>query len=167
MLESAEFWVAVGFVIFLAGVAKPVWRTTTAGLDARAERIRESLDEAAKLREEAQHLREEAQHLLAEYQRKPRGVAKKCDEIISNAETLAERLAMEAADKIEAALKRREQLAIDKIAQAEAEALQQVRNTTVDVAIAATRRILERRVDAETGKELVDRTIAELAAKLH
>jgi len=160
MLESAEFWVAVGFVIFLAGIAKPVWRSVTAGLDARAERIREPLDEAAKLREEAQHL-------LAEYQRRQRGAAKECDEIISNAETLAERLATEAADKIEATLKRREQLAIDKIAQAEAEALQQVRDTTVEVAIAATRTILEQRVDAETGKALVDRTIAELAAKLH
>ena len=41
-----------------------------------------------------------------------------------------------------------------------------MRNTTVDVAIAATRRILERRVDAETGKTLVDRTIAELPKKL-
>lgn len=160
MPEDPTFWVAVGFVIFLAAIAKPAWRGFTAGLDARAERIRESLDEAAKLREEAQHL-------LAEYQRKQRTAARECDEIIGNAETLAERLATEAADKIEAALKRRGQLAIDKIAQAEAEALQQVRNTTVEVAIAATRTILEQRVDAETGKALVDRTIAELAAKLH
>lgn len=160
MPEDPTFWVAVGFMIFIAAIAKPVWRGITAALDARAERIRESLDEAAKLREEAQHL-------LAEYQRKQRRAARECDEIIGNAETLAERLAMEEADKIEAALKRRGQLAIDKIAQAEAEALQQVRNTTVEVAIAATRTILEQRVDAETGKALVDRTIAELAAKLH
>jgi len=160
MFEDPTFWVAFGFVIFLAGIAKPAWRGITAGLDARTERIRESLNEAAKLREEAQHL-------LAEYQRKQRGVTKEFDEIIGKSETLAEQFATEAADKIEAALKRREQLAIDKIAQAEAEALQQVRNTTVEVAIAATRTILEQRINVETGKALVDRTIAELAAKLH
>ena len=147
-------------MILIAGIAKPVWLGITSALDSRAERIRASLDDAAKLREEAQHL-------LAEYQRKQRDATAECEEIIAGAETAAARLATEAGEKLEQALKRREQLAIDKIAQAEAEALQHVRDTTVDIAIAAARAILEQRVDAATGNVLVDRTIAELAAKLN
>ena len=159
MLQSPEFWVAVAFVILIGVIAKPVWKTITSSLDSRADRIRESLDDAMKLREEAQHL-------LAEYQRKQRDAAKECEEIIVSAEAQAARLATEAGEKLEQALARREQLAIDKIAQAEAETLQHVRDKTVDIAIVATRRILEQRVDAQTGSALVDRTIAELAAKL-
>lgn len=160
MLQSPEFWVAVAFVILIGVIAKPVWKTITSSLDSRADRIRESLDDAMKLREEAQHL-------LAEYQRKQRDAAKECEEIIVSAEAQAARLATEAGEKLEQALARREQLAIDKIAQAEAEALEQVRDTTVNIAIAATRSILEQRIDAQTGKILVDRTIAELATKLN
>ena len=160
MLQSPEFWVAVAFVILIGVIAKPVWKTITSSLDSRAERIRESLDDAMKLREEAQHL-------LAEYQRKQRDAAKECEEIVASAEAAAARLATETGEKLEQALVRREQLAIDKIAQAEAEALQQVRDTTVNIAIAATRSILEQRIDAQTGKILIDRTIAELATKLN
>ena len=159
MLQTPEFWVAVGFVILIAGIAKPMWIGATSALDSRAERIRESLDDAA-------ILREQAQHLLAEHQRKQRDATKECEEIIAGAEASAARFATEAGEKLEQALRRREQLAIDKIAQAEAETLQHVHDTTVDIAIAATRRILEQRVDAQTGSALVDRTIVELAAKL-
>ena len=54
MLMTAEFWVAVAFVIFMA----IVWKVggfgmMTKGLDGRAKRVRHELDEARRLREEA------------------------------------------------------------------------------------------------------------------
>jgi F-type H+-transporting ATPase subunit b len=63
MLNEAEFWVAVAFVIFVGvliyfGVNKMI----VSALDQRAARIRSELDEARRLKEEAQAL-------LAEYQR--------------------------------------------------------------------------------------------------
>ncbi len=159
-LQTPEFWVAVGFIILIAAIAKPALRAMTTSLDARAARIRTSLDDAARLREEAQHL-------LAEYQRKQRDAAKEIDELLASARAEAERSAQNAADALDASLKRREQLALDKIAQAEADAMQTVRNAAVDVAIAATRRMLSDRMDAAASAALIDRTIAELPQKLH
>ncbi len=160
MLHTPEFWVAVAFIGLVAAIAKPLYGVITGGLDSRAEKIRNSLDEA-------KQLHEEAQRLLAEYQRKQRNAAKECDEIIAHAETEARRFAEDAAAKLEASLKRREQLAIDKIAQAEAEAIQDVRNVTVDIAISATRKLLAQRMGEAAGGRLIDDAIAELPAKLH
>jgi F-type H+-transporting ATPase subunit b len=159
-LHTPEFWVAIGFIVLMAAIAKPGWRALAAGLDARTERIRASLDDAARLREEAQHL-------LAEYQRKQRDAAREIDELLASARAEAERASQNAAEALEASLKRREQLAMDKIAQAEADALQAVRNAAVDVAIAAARKLLADRMDAAASAGLIDRTIAELPQKLH
>ena len=159
-LHTPEFWVAIGFVILVLGIGKKVWSGMKVGLDARADRIRASLDDAARLREEAQHL-------LAEYQRKQRDAAKEIDDLLASADAEAKRSITNAKEALEASVKRREQLAMDKIAQAEADALQAVRNTAVDVAIAATRRLLSNKMDAATAAGLVDKAIAELPQKLH
>ena len=159
-LHTAEFWVAIGFIILVLAIAKKSWAAIKAGLDARAERIRTSLDDATKLREEAQHL-------LAEYQRKQRDAAKEIDDLLAAARAEAERSSINAARGLEELVKRREQLAIDKIAQAESDALHAVRNTAVDVAIAATRKLLGDKLTAATASGLVDNAIAELPQKLH
>jgi F-type H+-transporting ATPase subunit b len=159
-VQTPEFWVAVGFIVFVLAVAKPAYRAAVGGLDSRAERIRTSLDDAARLREEAQHL-------LAEYQRKQRDAAREIDELLASARAEAERASEKAEAALEASLERREQLALDKIAQAEFDALQAVRNTAVDVAIAATRNLLASKLDSAINAALVDKAIAELPQKLH
>ena len=159
-LQTPEFWVAVGFIILMLVISKRGWGAIKDGLDARAERIRSSLDDATRLREEAQHL-------LAEYQRKQRDAAKEIDDLLAAARAEAERAGVNAKEALETLVKRREQLAIDKIAQAEADALQAVRNTAVDVAIAATSKLLSDNLDITAASGLVDNAIAELPQKLH
>lgn len=159
-LHTPEFWVAVGFIVLVLAIARKGWEAIRGGLDARTERIRSSLDEAAKLRDEAQHL-------LAEYQRKQRDAAKEIDALLAAARAEAERATAHARETLESSVKRREQLAMDKIAQAEADALQAVRNTAVDVAISATRKLLADKLDAAGAAGLVDQAIAELPQKLH
>ena len=64
--KTAEFWVFVSFLMFMALLAKmkvPALLAKT--LDDRADGIRKALDEARRLRQEAQDL-------LADYQRKQR-----------------------------------------------------------------------------------------------
>ena len=159
-LQTPEFWVAVGFLVLMALIAKPTWKAMSTGLDARAEKIKASLDEAASLREEVQSL-------LADYQRRQRDATREVDEMLANAQAEAERTAQEAADTLVDSLKRREQLALDKIAQAEAEAMLAVRNTAIDVAISATQRILTEQLDDAAAAQLIDSAIAELPVKLH
>lgn len=160
MLYTAEFWVFVSFVIFVAAVGKKIWATVAGLLDSRAERIRQELDEA-------QRLREDAQSTLASYQRRQRDALKEAEAIVAHAREEAERLRQHATAELEASLKRREQQAMDRIAQAEAQALAEVRNLTVDIAIGASRRILSEGVGPAEQQRLVDQAIADLPKNLH
>ncbi len=160
LIDSPTFWVAVAFVILMALILKPVTKAVLTALDARQERIRSELDEA-------QRLREEAQKLLAEYKRKQRDAVKEAEDLLANAKTEAKRLSQQAQAELEAVLQRREQGALDKIAQAETQALQDVRDQAVDMAISATRTLLSDNMDAAKSGDLVDQAIKELGSKLH
>ena len=158
--NDPTLWVAVGFFIFVAAVFKVAKKTITGALDGRSEDIRNSLDQAA-------GLREEAQQLLAEYQRKQRDAVKETEQMLAHARAEAERMAKEGAEKLEEALKRREQLAVEKIAQAETDAIREVRAISVDVAVAATRSLIASNMDAGKSGAMVDEAISDLSKKLH
>jgi F-type H+-transporting ATPase subunit b len=160
LLHTAEFWVFVAFVILVALTFKKVRTALTGGLDARAARIKAHLDEAEKLREDAQSL-------LAEYQRKQRAASEEAEGIVAQAKNEAQRMREQAQTELEHALNRREQQALDKIAQAEAEALSAVRNQAVDLAVAASARLIADNLDEKRAARLVDDAIKELPDKLH
>jgi F-type H+-transporting ATPase subunit b len=160
LLSDPTTWVAVAFIIFMAFVGRPAARFIGQKLDERAGRIRAELDEA-------RSLREEAQKLLAEYQRKQREAMRDAEAIVAHARGEAERLKREAAANLDAAFARREKMAMDKIAQAEAQAVADVRNHAIDVAVAAAERLLKSKTDGERGDKLIDSAIAEIERKLH
>lgn len=160
MLKAPEFWVAIAFLIFVVLVWKRAAAAITGLLDARAEKIRAELDEA-------QRLREDAQALLVNYQRRQRDALQEAEAIIAHAREEATRLRAQAGSDLEASLKRRETQAMDRIAQAEAAALAEVRNLTVDVAISASRRILETGIQPAQADKLIEQSIAELPKHLH
>lgn len=160
MLHAPETWVAIAFVIFVALVWKPATKGLLGALDARAARIKKELSEA-------QRLREEAQALLAQYQKKQNEAMQQAESILAHAKDEAERLSQQAAKDLDAALKRRESLALQRIAQAEQQAAADVRAAAVDIAIAATEKILTEKLDDTKADALVEQAIRELPAKLH
>ncbi len=157
---AAEFWLTVAFIIFVGLLIRPVTRKLTVALDGRSDAIAKELDEAARLAEEMQAA-------LAEYQRKQRDAVKEAEEILARAEAEARRMGAEAARDLAAALERREQLAMENIAQAEARAVDEVRNAAVDIALSATRKLIEENVDKRKSDALVEDAIRELPDKLH
>ncbi len=159
-LKTPEFWVFVSFILFIALTYKPIMAKIGGGLDARAAKIKAELDEA-------HGLREEAQKLLAEYQRKQRDAAKETEAIIARAREEGERLRKQAAADLEERIARRERMATEKIEQAEAAALKDVRDQAVDLAMAATAKLLAEQVDAERAGRLLDQAIQELPEKLN
>ena len=68
---------------------------------------------------------------------------------------------------MEEVLKRRQQIATDRIAQAEADAVESVRLLTVDIALNATEQILAETIKGEKGKRLINTSIKELPNKLN
>jgi F-type H+-transporting ATPase subunit b len=159
-LTSPETWVALAFIVFVALVWKPVQKAILSALDDRTARIQKELSEAARLREETQAL-------LTQYQAKHRDAMREAEGIIAHARGEAERLSQQAARDLEASLKRREELAMQRIAQAEQQAAADVRTAAVDVAIAATERLLREKLDTAKSDALIDQAIKELPTKLH
>jgi F-type H+-transporting ATPase subunit b len=159
LLHEAEFWVLVAAIIFVVAVFKPASRALTGGLDARAARIRGELDEARRLREEAEQL-------VASYRAKQQDAAGEAAAIVAHAKTEAERIAAQAARDLEQALERRQHMAEERIAQAEAKALAEVRAAAIDVAIAAAREVIAAQVDERRGAAMIDAAIVALPQRL-
>src|SRR5690606_6891563 len=129
-------------------------------LDDRADRIRKELDEA-------RNLREEAQQLLAEYQRKRKEAEQEAAELVEAARREADGIIAEAKAKSEEYVARRTELAEIKIAQAERDAIAEVRSNAVSIAIAAAGKLLQERVDDKVRSDLFRSTLDELKSKLH
>lgn len=159
LLHEFEFWVLVAAVIFVVAVFRPAKRALVGGLDARAARIRGELDEARRLREEAERL-------VAEYRAKEREAVSEAEAIVAHAQQEAERIAAQGTRDLEQAMKRRQQLAEERIAQAEAKALAEVRAAAIDVAIAAARDVIAESIDQQRGAALLDTAIVALPQRL-
>jgi F-type H+-transporting ATPase subunit b len=136
-------------------VWKPAGRALTGGLDARAARIRGELDEARRLREEAERL-------VAEYRAKQQQALAEAEAIVAHATAEAERIAAQSARDLEQALERRQRMAEERIAQAEAKALAEVRAVAIDVAISAAREVIAAEIDTRRGAALIDQSIVAL-----
>jgi F-type H+-transporting ATPase subunit b len=158
---DAEFWVALAFVVFLGGLGYlGAHQRLIKLIDQRRERIKAELDEARRLKEEAQSL-------LAEYHRKQRAAEQEAADIIAQAHAEADRMAGEAKAKMEDFVIRRTKMADAKIAQAEAQAVADVRAAAADAAVAAAESILAKTVKGEFADKLVDKGIADVKAKLN
>jgi F-type H+-transporting ATPase subunit b len=160
LFANPHLWVNIGLLVFLVLVGPKLWKALTSVLDQRSLRIKNSLDEAQKLRDEAQSL-------LNEYQRRQKEAAKEAEAIIVAAKELAEHHTKDAMAALDASMARREKLALEKIAQAEAQATAEVRREAVEVATAATRRLLVQALNDERATTLIDQSIKELDRKLH
>jgi len=160
-LKEAEFWVAVAFVLFLGVLAYfQVFKKLLDALDQRSARIRQEL-------EEARLLREEAQTLLAESKRKQHAAEADAAEIIAGARAEADRMAAEAKSRMDEFLARRTKMAEAKIAQAEEQAVADVRAAATDAAVAAAERILTENVKGKVADDLVRKGIEDLKTGLN
>lgn len=158
---TAEFWVLASFLIFVAIIVYlKVPGQLGKALDDRAARIAKELDEAQKLREEAQAL-------LAEYEKKRKEAGQLAEEIVAQARREAANEAHDARIKLKETIERRTRLAEQKIAQAEAQALKDVRAAAADLAVAAATSILGARSKGEQGRKLIDQSIASLKDRLN
>lgn len=161
VFATPDFWVAVSFVGFIALLVYFKVPGLVAGaLDERAEKIRKELDEA-------QRLREEAQALLAEYQRKRRDAEKEVEGILALARDEAGRLSAETRTALAESLERRMKTTEAKIAQAEAQALDEVRAAAAAAAVAAAETVIAGSLTAKAQGELIDAAIRDVKARLN
>jgi F-type H+-transporting ATPase subunit b len=157
---DATFYALVALVLFLGLlVVLKVPGMIAEGLDKRGKAI---ADELARARQ----IRTEAEALLAEYARRAKDVEAEAAALIEAAKADAERLTIETNKSLEEMIARRTRAAETKIAQAEAQAVADVRTLAVDLAIAASAKVLGDKVAGGLGPTLIARGIEEARAKL-
>ena len=154
-------WVAIASLLFVALIVYlKVPAMVGAALDKRSTEISDELDAARRLRDEAQAL-------LASYQRRTANAEKDVEEIVELARAEAVRLSSEMQLSLSAQAERRGKMVEEKIAQAEAQAIQEGRAAAVDAAISAARELIASQLSAEKGGELIAQSIADVRSKLH
>ena len=160
LFDNPVFWVGVAFVILIAfALRQGVVGTITKALDERADSIRNEI-------EEARRLRAEAEALLADSKRKYAAAEQEAAAIVDSAKQEAEALASETRRNLAESLARRSRLAEEKIARAEAQAIAEVRSTSVDLAIAAAERVIASKTE-QSGGNLIDQSIRDLKGRLN
>ncbi len=160
VLRDPEFWVAIGTAIFLGILVwKRVPQMTANSLDARAAAIAREI-------EEAQRLRSEAEALLAQYKQKQAAAETETQAILAEAKAEAGRFAAEARVATAAQIARRAKQAEDKIAQAEAHALADIRAAAANAAIGAAEKLIAARLDEKASADLVKRALSEIPDRL-
>ncbi len=161
MTLDATFWAFVSLLIFFGVIVYfKVPGMLSKSLDSRADKIRDEL-------EEARRLREEAQELLAEYQRKRKAAEVEAEEIVAAAKNEAVLFAEESARKTEEFVARRTAMAEQKIAQAESQAVADVRSVAVDIAVAAAEKLIAEKVTGAAAGKIIDQSIAEVKSRLN
>ena len=148
---DAEAWVAVGFLCFIGGsVYLGAHSKIGVMLDERGRRIRAELDEA-------ERLRKEAADVLTSFEGKRAQAEKEAADIVEQARAEAKFIAESAETRMNDFVKRRTAQAEAKIANAEVQAMAQVRAAAADAATAAARIVLS----GQTGSGLADKLIDE------
>lgn len=157
----ASLWAFIALLIFLGIIVyMKVPAAIAKSLDQRAAQISAEL-------EQAKSLREEAQQLLAEYQRKRQEAESEAASILSSAEKEATQLREEARIKSEDYVARRTAVAEQKIKQAEADAINEVRASAVDLAIAAAEKLIATKVDQKAAGDIFKTSLSELKGQLN
>ncbi|MBN8980795.1 MAG: ATP F0F1 synthase subunit B [Rhizobiales bacterium] len=161
MLGEAETWVAVAFVILMGVFAYVgVHKTVLKALDHRRDRIKSELDDARRLKDEAAKL-------LAEYREKAKSAEREAQDIIASAKSEAERIASEAKAKMEDFVARRTKAAETKIAQAETQAIADVRAAAAEAAVTAASSIMSQTVKGNVADDLIAKGIKDVRDKLN
>ena len=157
----AESWVLVAFLLFVALVIYLKFPAMLAKmLDERAAKIGSELDDARKLRTEAEAL-------LIEYKKKRADAELEAQAIVAQAKIHADEYAAETRHKLGESIERRTKQAGQKIAQAEAQAIKDVRNAVADIAIAAATRLTADNLKGGKGAALIAESIAAVKSRLN
>jgi len=159
--QNPEFWVAVGLLIVVGIFLRVrVPAMLAKFLDERSAAIAGELDEAKRLREEAAGV-------LASYVQKAAQAESEVSAIIADAKAEAERFAKEMRAQLRAQIDRRAQMAKEKIEQAEAAALAEIRAIAADRAAGAAEKLIAARMDEPRSAALVQDSLKDLPDKLN
>ena len=147
-------WGALSFLILFVFIAKVGYPAVKKGLDARADKIRSSLDEA-------ERTRDEASAILEQYQRQLADAKGESGRIIEEARQAADKLRQDLKNQAEAEVAEIKQRAQDDISAQVERAMGDLRARVAEMTIELTEKVVGRNLDRETNLALIERFIDE------
>ena len=149
------FWTIVTFLLLMVVLRAVAWKPLLAMLDEREQRISDALAQADRAREEAEQQAESNRAALEQAQVEARAA-------IAEGRELAERVAQEVRERAEGEAAQVLEQARRTIEQEKNNAIQELRGEVADMAILATRRILDEQIDENRSRQIVDDVISRL-----
>ncbi len=147
--QMATFFVLVWFM------RQFLWDPITQVMEARKTRIAQGLAEAERGKQEREQARQQVGELLKQ-------ARQQASEIVTQAQKQANNLIDEAKQQARAEGERQLSAAQAEIAQEYSRAREQLRGQVADLAVLGAARILEREIDPEAHRELLDSLITQL-----
>ena len=145
-------WTIVTFIIVLTILKWKAWGPLVSALDKRAEDIKNALSAADRAKEDAEKASQDYEELVKK-------AHAEAQQIISDSKNAGERVKNE----IESTAKEKAEEIIGKAkTQIEAEsqkAIQEIKSSVIDLSIEAAEKIIEKNLDYEDNRKLVDQTL--------
>lgn len=143
-----SIWATVVFLALLGILWRYAWGPILGAVEARENRIQNALDESAAHREEAAKL-------LAEHKAQLADARRQAGEILAEGRAAGERLRKELEEKARAEAQGIVEAARREIEREKDRALAELREESVDLALAAAGKLMKERLDDERHRELV------------
>lgn len=150
-------WGGLSFLVLLFVMWKFAYPAVKQGMDARTQRIRESLDEA-------ERTRADAQTILEDYQRQLADAKNESSRIIEEARQTAEQMRRDLMARAEAEVQELRQRTTADMAMARDRAIADVREQVAQLAVGAAEVVVQKNLDPEVNRALVERYIEQVGA---
>ncbi len=151
-------WGSIAFVVLFVLLAKIGYPAVKKGMDARTERIRKALDDA-------ETARDEAQSVLEQYRRQLADAKNEAARLIEEARQSAEQVRQDLRSKAEAEAAEIKQRAQDDIAAQASRTMADLQARVALMAIELAEKVVEKNLDRETNRELIDRFIEQVGSQ--
>jgi F-type H+-transporting ATPase subunit b len=155
IIPGLMIWTIVSFALTLIVLKRYAFGPIQKVIDERRDRIRQSIDEADRVREEARNLLAENQRLIAA------GKAQ-AEEILAEARRVAEAQRHRTLEEARADLERRLEENERAIEAANQRLVEQIRRDVIELTLLAAERVTGKVLDAEDQRRLIDEAVGEI-----
>ena len=159
MLSDPQFWVFIAFIIFIGVMIKPVRKILSINLGDKIQEIKDSIDQAEKIKNDAQLA-------LSEIKKRQNKVKGEIDLIEQEAKEKITMIEKNAHTKLIDQINKRNALASIKIDQMIRDANTEIQKHIIQIAISATVDILEKKLNNQEKQNLINQSVNELESVL-
>ena len=160
MSFDATFWVAVSFIIFfVALIYFKIPKKINDLLSNMIADIKKEIDESEKLRSETKNMLDEAQKKLD-------SADKEVNKMLKQAKDDGEKLVLEMNEKFHNSSEVKKNAAQQKINQMKENAIKDIKNTSIKIAVESVKKIISTSVDKSKLDNLFDKNLEETKAEL-